>query len=252
MLLLTLAYLFFIGSVFGWILELFFRRFFSSANPQRKWINPGFLVGPYMPLYGAGMCGLYAISLPTEGTWFTENPLGMVCLILLMALAMTLLEYATGAFLLHFFHVRLWDYSKQWGNFRALICPKFTFFWAILSALYRFLVFPYIREAVAWLYDHLAFSFFIGFFFGVLTIDMIYSAQVVAKVRRFAEEHEVIVRYEILKLHIREAQEKASEKVHFLLPFHSETPLREHLKNSLDRFEKKVHLKKKDASEKRP
>ena len=28
----TLAYLFFIGSVIGWILELFFRKFFSSAK----------------------------------------------------------------------------------------------------------------------------------------------------------------------------------------------------------------------------
>lgn len=53
---LTLAYLFFIGSVFGWVLELFFRKFFSSANPKHKWINPGFCVGPYVPLYGSGLC----------------------------------------------------------------------------------------------------------------------------------------------------------------------------------------------------
>ena len=39
---LILAFLFFIGSVSGWVLELFFRRFFSRANPERKWINPGF------------------------------------------------------------------------------------------------------------------------------------------------------------------------------------------------------------------
>ena len=47
---LTLAYLFFIGSVLGWCLELVFRKFFSSANPEHKWINPGFCVGPYVPL----------------------------------------------------------------------------------------------------------------------------------------------------------------------------------------------------------
>lgn len=33
---LTLAYLFFIGSVLGWVLELFYRRFISGANPERK------------------------------------------------------------------------------------------------------------------------------------------------------------------------------------------------------------------------
>ena len=41
---LTIAFLFFIGSMAGWGIEVVFRRFFSSANPERKWINPGFLV----------------------------------------------------------------------------------------------------------------------------------------------------------------------------------------------------------------
>ena len=39
---LTLAYLFFVGSISGWVLELFFRKWFSSSNPEHKWINPGF------------------------------------------------------------------------------------------------------------------------------------------------------------------------------------------------------------------
>ena len=47
---LTLAYLFFIGSTLGWVAELLYRRFLSGANPERKWINPGFCVGPYVPL----------------------------------------------------------------------------------------------------------------------------------------------------------------------------------------------------------
>lgn len=37
---LTLAFLFFIGSIAGWIMELFYRRTISG----RKWINPGMLV----------------------------------------------------------------------------------------------------------------------------------------------------------------------------------------------------------------
>ena len=55
---LSLAFLFFIGSTLGWALELFFRRFISS----KKWINPGFLTGPYLPIYGFGLCALYLIS----------------------------------------------------------------------------------------------------------------------------------------------------------------------------------------------
>ena len=45
---LIFAFLFFIGSCLGWCMEVFFRRFFSRANPERKWINPGFLAGPYL------------------------------------------------------------------------------------------------------------------------------------------------------------------------------------------------------------
>ena len=59
---LTLAYLFFIGSTLGWVAELLYRRFLSGANPERKWINPGFCVGPYVPLYGFGLCILFVLA----------------------------------------------------------------------------------------------------------------------------------------------------------------------------------------------
>lgn len=52
---LIVLYLFFFGGVGGWVLELLFRRFFSGANPERKWLNPGFLFGPCLPLYGFGV-----------------------------------------------------------------------------------------------------------------------------------------------------------------------------------------------------
>ena len=53
--LVIISTLFVIGSLFGWILELFFRRFIS----QKKWMNPGFLTGPYLPIYGFGITILY-------------------------------------------------------------------------------------------------------------------------------------------------------------------------------------------------
>ena len=56
---LIVLYLFFFGGVGGWVLELLFRRFFSGANPERKWLNPGFLFGPCLPLYGFGTVLLF-------------------------------------------------------------------------------------------------------------------------------------------------------------------------------------------------
>ena len=39
---LTLAYLFFIGSVLGWVIELLFR---NIVHHNKKWVNPGPTMG---------------------------------------------------------------------------------------------------------------------------------------------------------------------------------------------------------------
>ncbi len=97
-LLLVLAFLFFSGSITGWIIELFFRRFISDANPERKWINPGFLVGPYLPLYGFGLCALFLLAQINVS--FIKNAiLSKIALFILMAIVMTLIEYIAGLIL---------------------------------------------------------------------------------------------------------------------------------------------------------
>ena len=236
-LLLTLAFLFFIGSVGGWVLELFFRRFLSDANPERKWINPGFCTGPYLPLYGSGLCILFLIA-SLEALHPANNPvLDKVLLFCAMAVSMTVIEYIAGWCSLKLFHVRLWDYSNEWGNVQGIICPKFSLFWALMGAAYYFLVHPHILDALHWLSRNLAFSFFIGMFFGVFLIDVIHSAQLVSKLKAFARDNDVILRYEAVKLQIRKAQEHSAGKYHFFRPFHSDRPLAEHLKEMLSSLE---------------
>ena len=226
---LVLAFLFFVGSVMGWGLEVVFRRFFSSANPERKWINPGFCTGPYLPLYGSGLCILYLIA-GLEKYMSVPDPLWNKLLLFAgMAVCMTLIEYIAGILSLRVMKVRLWDYSKQWGNIQGIICPKFSLVWALLGAVYYFLIHPYILDALAWLSKNLAFSFFIGLFFGVFIIDVVHSANLVVKLKRFAEENHVIVRYEELKAEIRRRKEAAEEKYRFFRPFQTERPLWEHL-----------------------
>ena len=62
--LVIISTLFVIGSLLGWVIELFFRRFVS----QKKWMNPGFLTGPYLPIYGFGVIVLYGVSNIPLGT----------------------------------------------------------------------------------------------------------------------------------------------------------------------------------------
>lgn len=223
---LCLAYLFFIGSTFGWVLELFFRKFFSGTNPEHKWINPGFCVGPYVPLYGFGLCILFLLALLGE-RWNVRTAGGRIALFAAMALSMTVIEYIAGAVSLKVLHVRLWDYSRRWGNIDGLICPLFSAIWAVMGAAYYFLVDPYILRALDWLSRNLAFSFVIGVFFGVFAIDFVYSTHLMVKIRTFAREKNVVVRYEELKAYLKEGREKG--KQHFFLALHTDLPMREQL-----------------------
>lgn len=232
---LTLAFLFFIGSVFGWVLELLFRRFISSANPERKWINPGFCTGPYVPLYGVGLCILYLIAgLEAHLDFIPSSFWRKAILFLVMALCMTAIEYVAGVFCLRVAKVRLWDYSHAWGNIQGLICPKFSMIWAALGAVYYFLIHPHILNALDWLAHNLAFSFVIGMFYGVFLMDLAHSVQLAARLRAFAEENQVIIKYENLKSHIRSIQEKEAQKYRFFRPFYTPRALAEHLQERLD------------------
>ncbi len=234
---LTLAYLFFLGSLFGWVLELFFRKFFSGANPEHKWINPGFCVGPYLPLYGSGLCILYLLAFIGDATGIENDMFGRALLFLGMAVSMTLIEYIAGIALLKWMKLRLWDYTKQPGNIQGLICPLFSFFWAALGAVYYFLVHPHILNALDWLANNLAFSFVIGYFFGVFTIDVAYSCHLVARLKRFADENEVVVKVEELKAHLHAVRERANLRQRFFLPLQTTRPLHEHLREAVTALE---------------
>ncbi|MBO4902464.1 MAG: putative ABC transporter permease [Lachnospiraceae bacterium] len=225
---LTISFLFFVGSILGWTIEVLFRRFLSTNNPERKWINPGFLTGPYLPLYGFGLTALFLMSLfPYVGisslsdlTWLKT----IIC-ILSMGVMMTLIEFIAGMIFIRKMHVKLWDYSDRKGNIKGVICPLFSFIWTVLAALYYFFVQPHILKLVLWYFNNIAFSFVVGVFFGVFFVDLGYSIHIVNIVRKFAADHDIIVRYEELKASIRTASEEAKEKAHFILAFKSEQPL---------------------------
>ena len=231
---LIFAFLFFIGSSFGWVLELFYRRFFSRNNPERKWINPGFCVGPYLPLYGTGLCCLYLIAYLYRTTELNNTAV----ILLTMAVVMTVIEYVAGIISLRCFHLRLWDYTAEWGNIQGIICPKFSLFWGLLGTVYYFLINPYILEALEWLSRNLAFSFFVGVFFGFFLIDMVHSTQLITRLKQYADENEVIVRYEELKTRIRSFQDEHKKQYKFFRPLYSERLLSEHISDLKDSFEK--------------
>ncbi len=106
---LELAFLFFMGSVSGWVLEVLFRRFVSRSNPERKWINPGFCTGPYLPLYGFGLCIMYLIASLAERSIIASPFWNNAVLFVGMAVCMTVIEYIAGILAHKIVKVRLRD-----------------------------------------------------------------------------------------------------------------------------------------------
>ena len=219
---LVLAFLFFIGSMLGWCIEFFYRHF---ASKDKIWVNPGFLLGPYLPLYGFGLCILYLMAL---------IDINKILLFIMMAILMTIIEYIAGVIFIRGMKVMLWDYSKEKFNFQGIICPKFSFYWALLGAAYYFLIHPHILNALEWLSGNLAFSFVIGLFFGVFFVDFGYSINILSKIRKFAVENDILMKYELLKRQIRANNLERREKIRFLMPFKSEVPFADHLRRYID------------------
>lgn len=234
---LTLAFLFFIGSIIGWVIELLFR---NLTHPKRRWINPGFCQGPYLPIYGFGLCVLY-IAASLEQYELISNPvLNKLLLFAIMAVGMTLIEYIAGIFCLKYLKVRLWDYSDKKGNIQGIICPQFSLAWAMLGAIYYILIHPYILSGLHWLSQNLAFSFIIGMYYGILIIDVCQSCNLVVNIKKFAEENKVVVHYEALKKHIAEVYERRKMRYHFFNPFNPELPLTNHLRDMHDTIKKAI------------
>ena len=218
--LLVLTFLFFAGSIIGWGIELFWRRFFSKNNPEKKWINPGFLTGPYLPLYGLSLCLLFALSF-IDVSFVESKWLQKLLLFILMAFAITAMEFIAGLIFIKGMKIKLWDYSKNWLNIQGIICPQYSFYWVILSGAYYFLVHPRILEWLYWFTNHLSFSFVVGFFYGVFTIDLCYTFQISTKIREYAKENKLEIRYENLKESVRKRNEEFEERKRFFFALKS-------------------------------
>lgn len=221
---LVFAFLFFIGSLVGWVIELIWRRFFSKSNPNKIWINPGFLTGPYLPLYGFSLCLLFSLSFINVAfipiTW-----LKAIALFLIMALCITILEYVAGIIFIKGLKIKLWDYSGCFGNISGIICPQYSFYWIILSGFYYFFIHPKILNWLYWFTGHLSFSFVIGFFYGIIFVDLLYTFKLSIKLRAFAKEKLTEIHYEHLKTIFHTKYINLRQKSPFLFHLHKDKTL---------------------------
>ena len=115
------VFIFCLYSVVGYIWETVF-----CSLKEGKLLNRGFMKGPFLPIYGFGVCIMMIAAGPFNGkNVLFECISGMVCA--------TVLEYVTGELMQHLFKVRYWDYSKEKFNLNGHICLGASLGWFVAT-----------------------------------------------------------------------------------------------------------------------
>ena len=234
-------FLFLMGSVLGYGLEVLFRRVFTA----KKWVNPGFMRGPWLPLYGFGVIIMFTIvillltALPSLSFF---NPFGNydfldgengpnvadLLPISIMACSMILLEFIAGLIFVKGFKVKLWDYTNMRGNIMGIICPQFNLIWFALAVIFYYGINPFVYKAALASFEymfggeggvaHFGFIFFLGLVYGIMLIDFISSAQVFARVRAWAKQSGLAARYDEMRLKYKEGALAARTRFQNAIP----------------------------------
>lgn len=126
---------FVIYAFFGWCLEVVYQ-----AVEHGKFINRGFLNGPYCPIYGFGVILVCYILDPIK-----EN---IVILYFGAVLLTTALELLTGFLLEKIFNQKWWDYSRERFNLKGYICLKFSLLWGVACLVAVRLIHPLVEGFV--------------------------------------------------------------------------------------------------------
>ncbi|HJJ08990.1 MAG: hypothetical protein U0M05_03650 [Clostridia bacterium] len=125
----TYFMLFFIYAILGWIIETTL-----VSIEKRKFVNRGFLIGPYCPIYGFG--GL-AITILLKN--YTKDP---IVLFLMAVIICGILEYFTSYIMEKIFKARWWDYSAKKYNINGRICLETVVPFGILGCLVMYVLNP--------------------------------------------------------------------------------------------------------------
>lgn len=239
-----IALLFLLGSCSGYLLEVLFRRFFSA----KRWVNPGFMKGPYLPLYGFGLVLMFFISYSIIRFFSNDivfyNPLGGLfnreevsgptiydlVVILLMAISMILLEFIAGLIFVKGFHVRLWDYSNMKGNIMGIICPLFSLIWFAISVIYYYALNPFVYKLFWKMFKyifgyeegavaaHFGLIFLLGIAYGVMLIDFITSIDVFKKISSAAKNSNVVAMFEKIRDEQKKQRKEFKERMKENIP----------------------------------
>ena len=185
-------FIFAIFSIIGWIIEVIYR----SKN-NKKFINPGFLNGPVIPLYGFGAVIINNICNIFSKINFSYK---ILLILFLSIIILTLLELFTGEIMLKLFNTKLWDYSDEKYNYKGIICLKFSLAWAVLVLLFYICIYPWFNDFILKLLKSNISLLLLGIYSLIFIIDLCFSVDLLNKITIYSKEIQKVINLEALKI----------------------------------------------------
>ena len=169
-------YIFFIYSMAGWCMETF-----GGYFRTKKLVNRGFLIGPYLPVYGFG------VSLIT---FFLEKYVNDLPILFFMSIIICgLLEYFTSWIMEKLFKARWWDYHNRKFNINGRICLETLIpFGATGTILLKFAN-PFVLDLLNTI-PHVVLVWILRILIILIFIDVIISFTVISKFKKTSKEVE--------------------------------------------------------------
>lgn len=166
--------LFLIYSFIGWIIEVV-----SCFIIERRFINRGFLIGPYCPIYG--------IAVLIMILYLTQYKDNLVTVFLLAFIICSFLEYMVSVILEKIFKVRWWDYHNRKFNLNGRICLSNAIMFGLASVIVICFLNPIIENLILKIPDIVLIILSIVLFI-VFFVDCVLSFNIVYKITRTAKE----------------------------------------------------------------
>jgi len=179
-------FLFFLYSVLGWIVETSY-----VAVIDKKIVNRGFLIGPYLPIYG-----LSSIIMILYLSQYKENPLTVFLLAIFVC---SFLEYITSYLMEKIFKARWWDYSNLKFNLNGRVCLRNSTLFGILGLLLIYIVNPLLIKLIINMNETWLLIIIITCLI-IFIIDFIISFNVIMKIKHNFDELKLDATVEIRKL----------------------------------------------------
>lgn len=120
-------------SFLGWVCETIY-----CSIDDKKFVNRGFLNGPFCPIYGTG--ALLVIDI------FMKYKDDLLVLFILSVVVTSIVEYITSYLLEKIFNLQLWDYSTYSFNLNGRVCLKNSLLFGVLSILAVEVIHPAVEE----------------------------------------------------------------------------------------------------------